>query len=145
MGSALAIIGAITLTAVGAGGMYEWDRHPPLGWHAHILFWKPGFDLPPSLKMVSDANAARADGAVKATGQCQTALSDQRAALSRQSGLDSAALQASAGSLRATEAQVASLQRGSSALRQQKPQGVDVCARWTDADRLVLLMLRGSP
>lgn len=85
MPSALAIIGAATLLAVGGAGVAAYDRHQPVSWHAHVLFWSPGFDL--SGGPITVANAARdkalAAGAadLRARQACDVASAAQNAAV----------------------------------------------------------------
>ena len=144
MPSALSIIGFAAVLMAGAGGAYEWDRHPPIGWHAHVLWWSPGFSLPSSLLEQRDQALARAQARTADLGRCTSALQAQGAAVTAAGQRSAADLRASSAALAATRDQVASLRRQSVAARAYVPAGVDACARWEDADRLVLLMLRGG-
>jgi hypothetical protein len=141
MPSALSIIGAATLALVGVAGMYEWDRHPPLGWHAHVLFWNPGFNLPDSLATQRDKALQGAEKAESAKKQCLGELGSQNASLSRQASLDAFSLRQAQVRLDAGAAEVARLRQSAAALRVYVPVGADACARWQDADGHVLAAL----
>lgn len=56
--------------AVAAGGMFAWDRHPPIGFDipTPLPFWKPHFSLPDSLATQRDEAVAQI-AAMKAAGR----------------------------------------------------------------------------
>lgn len=144
MPSALSIIGAIALIGAGSAAGLAWDRHPPLGWHAHILFWSPGFDLAPSLLTQLDQAAADRQRALKATSLCQLNLDGQNKDIAASADLDARMIAKATAELNSTRSEVVSLIRASASLKTYQPQGADACARWTDADRMVTMLL-GAP
>lgn len=63
----LPLLGAIFLLLIGGGSIWVYDRHDPIGFHATVLWWHPGFDAPDSLltqKEKADARAKQAEDAL---------------------------------------------------------------------------------
>lgn len=132
------LIGALALLIGGAGGMWAWDHHGPLGFHTRILFWNVGFDLPASLAQRVDAAEKAEKTAAQAALTCRGYLDAQNASISAQAARGAQALADTRRDLDAARPRVAAAQRASAALAVFAPQGPDVCARYEDADRAVL-------
>ncbi len=148
MPSALSIIGAATLIFIGWAGDMAYEHHPPLSWHAHVLFWRPGIDIPGGPLVV--ANAQR-DEALKASrvaqdGQklCDASLTEQNASMARASALGAKALITAQTALNATRKQNTKLTSGAMSLRTLTlTSGATTCQHWDQADAAVKVALEG--
>lgn len=137
MPSALAIVGALTIAAVGASGMYAFDRHGPIGWHANLLLAHPGFDLPDSLAAQRDKAMAQASAAAQATVACRAAIQSQNQAVASQSALSASALAEARAAVAKTTVEARAARAKADKLRAYVPKGDTEAARWEDADRAV--------
>lgn len=144
MPSALSIIGALTLGLVGAGAMYGWDRHEPIGFTVPIPLWHPRVGLPDSLLTQRDRAVQATRIAEEGTKACRATLASESSANAREAALGAAVLADTQKKLDLDVARVADLHRRASILHNYVPAGPDLCARWEDADRIVLMMLRGD-
>ena len=144
MPSALSVIGAITLMAIGAGGMYQYDRHSPIGWHAHVLFWDPGIDLPPSLQDQRDQAIAALAKINQSNASCQAALTVQNIAANELAAQSSDAKAAVERELAGQRSTIAALRQASSRISHFVPTGASACDRWESVDAFILKQL-GQP
>jgi hypothetical protein len=132
------ILQLIGLALLGAGPVYWWDRHPPVSFRMHVLFWHPGFDLPPSLASQRD-NAVRAGSlALQSTQACRGQLDSQNASIAVLSAKSTAALARAEHDVQSHAAVAESYRQAAGVLGSYRPAGDDVCARFKDADRVVV-------
>ena len=129
---ALQVVG---LSLLGAGPVFWWDRHAPIGWHAHVLFWHPGFDLPDSLQTQRDKALIAAQMAQDATKACRASLDSQNAAIAALARDSAAKLAAANRDIEAARAVAESHRQAAEVLRSYVPKGDDELSRWRDADR----------
>ncbi len=146
MPSALSIIGAAALLAVGGSGVWAYDRHAPLSWHAHVLFWNPGIDLPGGPIVVADAqrDAALAASRMAQDGQrrCDASLAVQSASVAQVSTAGAAAVARAQAELDATRGENARLRAAQVKLGIFKlTPGQTECQHWTQADGAVIAAL----
>lgn len=148
MPSALSIIGAAALLAIGGAAVAAYDRHPPLSWHAHVLFWSPGFDLPggPVTQAQQQAAAALAASRMAQDGQkrCDASLFVQNASLAQAEQKGAAAVASAQRALDATQAQNTRLWSAAASLAAfptMAMAGETACQRWDRADGAVIAAL----
>lgn len=146
MPSALSIVGALTILAVGGSLTWVYDRHPPLSWHAHVLFWSPGFDIPggPVTQAQQQATAALAASMLAQDGQrrCDASLVVQKASLAQAARKGAAALASAQTALDDARAVNARLASGAASLRNFPAMvGETACQRWDRADGAVIAAL----
>jgi hypothetical protein len=128
--------------AVAAGLMFAWDRHPPIGWHAHVLFWRVGFDLPPSLAIQRDGAVAGLRAAQDGRNACLGQLGSQTASLAVLGQKTASAMARAERDLQAARSVAESYRQAAADLKTYQPQGGDRCARLEDADRAVVEALK---
>lgn len=146
MPSALSIIGAAALLAIGGAGALAYDRHPPLSWHVHVLFWHPGIDLPGGPVVVAQAQAAAALAASRMAqdGQrrCDASLAVQNASLAQAHAAGATAMASAQSALDAVKAQNAKLTSAAASLSNFPTMaGETACQRWDRSDGAVLAAL----
>ncbi len=146
MPSALSIIGAATLLMIGGVGAWSYDRHAPLSWHAHVLLWHPGFDLPGGPIIVAGAqrDAALNASRIAQDGQnrCDASLATQSASVAQASALGATAMAQAQRRLDATKAQNARLAAAAQATTSFVPlPDQSAYQHWDQADATVLSAL----
>lgn len=148
MPSALSILGAMTLLAAGGAGTLAYDRHPPLSWHAHVLFWRPGFDLPGGPVIVAraerDAAITASQMAQDGNKRCHASLDVQSASVAQAAQRGATALMIAQAELDATKVQNDRLRSAASSLKTFAAiPGEQMCRHWERADGAVLAVLMG--
>lgn len=137
----------VCMTVAAAGGV-AWEHRPPIGWHAKVLFWRVGFDLPDGLATQRDKALAAASADRKALGVCQNSARSLEAAVAAQNSaveaLGAQSARRAADLARGLQATAGALER---AARRERaldftPRGATVCERYDDVDRHVLEALR---
>jgi hypothetical protein len=134
----LPLLGCLVLLFGGAGAVWWWDRHEPIGWHTHILWKRVGFSLPNSL-------ATQRDMAVAALGPCRQNAATLQGLIAKQNAAmdayraDSAAMdrRIAQGAQAAGKAAAAAMLRSQRILAVQTD-GPDRCAAYDAVDAAVV-------
>lgn len=140
---ALILSGAIAGVSVAA-----WERHPAWSWHAHILLWHPGFDLPggPITVTNEDRDAALKAFRMAQDGNklCHSSLAVQNASVAQAAQAGAKALTLAQNALDATKVQNVRLRAAASSLKTFTTlPGENACQHWERADGAVLAALMG--
>lgn len=78
------LIGLVVVLALGAAGMFAWDRHGPIGFTVPIPIWRPHLGLPDSLATQRDRAVAAAGRAQASLAVCHVSESNLQAAIGSQ-------------------------------------------------------------
>lgn len=130
----LPLIGLLAWALAAGGGVWWWDRHPPLHWRGPIPLLGPTLSLPDSLVTQRDrarALAAAAEGdrrQCRANAQALTeAIGAQNAAVARLRTDSEARLARSAKAAQAARAVAQSQRVRVEAILAARPAGADLC------------------
>lgn len=121
----------------GAGMIWVWDRHPPYEWTLPLPVFHPTFHLPDSLETQRDKAVAALAPERAARTACTVTLASTSAALTKTAAEDAQKLAKATRDVEGARAVVESLRITIPQLKAYVPKGVDACAQWDDADRVV--------